>query len=71
MIDKLNLVDSLVRFADKVLFNFSSREFQVFGVATYLLMVSILDVKTWLICALGYMGVRTVQKLKEWEKVKA
>jgi len=70
MADKINLIDSLVKFADKILYNFSSREFLVFGAATYLLLVQILDVKTWLICALGYMGVRTVQKLKEWEKAK-
>ena len=68
MKEKISFIDSIIRFGDKILYNFSSREFQVFVVATYLLLIGIVDVKTWMVCALGYMGVRTFQKLKEMEK---
>lgn len=54
------------KYLDRICTNFTSREFIVFIVSTGLLIDGIIDEKIWSWSALGYMGVRTMQKLKEW-----
>lgn len=61
------LWDSFQGFVDKLLINMASREFQVFIAASYLFYRDTLDVGNWVIIALGYMGLRAFQKVKEKE----
>jgi len=62
-----NIWDSFQRFIDKLLVNLSSREFQVFSTATFLLWKGTLDISNWVIIACAYMGFRFFQKVKEKE----
>lgn len=49
---------------EKIVTSILSKEFQVFIVATVLLVMGLITVQIWEVIGLTYMGVRTVQKLK-------
>ena len=54
---------TIIRFFDKLLENISSREFQIFIVATILFILKLINEEMWLMLSLGFMGLRTAQKL--------
>jgi len=54
---------TLSKFFDKLLENTTSREFQVYIVATILFGLKLINQETWLMLSLGFMGFRTAQKL--------
>lgn len=66
----MKISESIEGFFDKLLFNLASREFQVFLLATLLLLNGVIGETNWMYCALGYIGVRTMQKFKEWDTTK-
>jgi len=54
---------TIIKFFDKLLENISSREFQIFIVATILFILKLINEEMWLMLSLGFMGLRTAQKL--------
>jgi hypothetical protein len=57
--------DMITDFIERLL----SREFIVFVIATVLLVKGFLTADLWLYCGLGFMGLRTVQKTKQWDNL--